>query len=118
MGDSGEEKGREWGIVGKKGREWGIVEKKGREWGIVGKKGRDINHTSLHSAGFTQCFFLKVKNQQKIGYLTFAIWPLPSDQAISARFNARKNIVSRNTVLHAKTDNFKLPLGDKVEEQR
>ncbi len=27
MGDSGEEREREWGIVGKKGREWGIVGK-------------------------------------------------------------------------------------------
>ncbi len=49
-GDSGEEREREWGIVGKKGREWGIVGKKGREWGIVGKRGervgdRVISHT-------------------------------------------------------------------------
>ncbi len=33
VGDSGEEREREWGIVGKKGREWGIVGKKGGESG-------------------------------------------------------------------------------------
>ncbi len=33
MGDSGEERGKEWGIVGKKGSEWGIVGKKGGKSG-------------------------------------------------------------------------------------
>ncbi len=49
MGDSGEEKEREWGIVGKKGREWGIVGKKGREWGKWGRKGESDMHESLTS---------------------------------------------------------------------
>ncbi len=40
MGDSGGERGSEWGIVGDSGEKGGIVGgERGSEWGIVGDSG-------------------------------------------------------------------------------
>ncbi len=47
MGDNGEEREREWGVVGKKGERVGDCGEERGEWGIVGKKGERVVH--VHS---------------------------------------------------------------------